>query len=144
MRVLVTGGAGFIGSHLCKRLSDKFVLDLTTGVDRYNVADIDGNISTNILDNVELDRLFKAAKPDSVVHLAAESSICTSDPQLQHDTNCTGTYNVLEACRRYGVKRFIFASSAAVYGDAEVFPTSEDELLDPKSLYAATKVYGEA
>ena len=135
MRVLVTGGAGFIGSHLCKRLRSEGYGHL--------VVDKRDDRHINILNMERLNESFEHYQPDAVVHLAAEPGVRVKDPYLQHTTNCTGTLNVLEACKRYGVKRFVFASSSSVNGDTEEYPTPEDLPSRPLSIYAASKAYGE-
>jgi len=133
MRVLVTGGAGFIGTHLCKRLVD----------DGHKVSVYDKVDGPDICCPSSLWSRFDSFAADVVIHLAAEPGVRNENAQLQHDTNCTGTFNVLEACRVRGAKRFIFASSSSVCGGTLVVPTQEFTKLAPMSLYAATKAYGE-
>ncbi len=149
MKVLITGGAGFIGSHLCERL-------LAAG-DSVRILD---NLSTGKRDNLPADARVELVVGDvadmaiverciadvqAVVHLAAVASVQASidDPIATHRSNFDGTLNLLEAARRAGVKRFLYASSAAIYGDTDVLPVNEDQLPNPLSPYAADKLAGE-
>ena len=151
--VLVTGGAGFIGSHLVPRL-------LELG---YSVIVLD-NLSNGKLENLNgvLDHpkfMFKRgdirdktlsyevfAGVDSVVHLAAliDISASVADPIQNHEVNVDGTFNMLQAAIKNKVKKFVFASSTAVYGDVKTLPVQENIALNPISPYAASKVAGEA
>lgn len=149
MKILVTGGAGFIGSHLVERLlaagERVYVLDdLSTGkrvnLPRHGALEfIEGDIR-----DVELvDRCAKGV--NAVVHLAAVASVQASmdDPVRTHQVNFDGTLNLLEASRRHGIKRFVYACSAAVYGDAAAIPVSEEAATRPLSPYAVDKLSGE-
>ena len=161
--ILVTGGAGFIGSHLVARLLDRgdsvVVLDNFDGyydpaIKRRNLSHaLTGPRSANcslvegdIRDRPALESLFSGRRFDVVVHLAARAGVRPSieDPLLYEDVNVKGTANLLEACRKHAVNRFIFGSSSSVYGDSTDVPFSEDAKVDrPVSPYAATKVAGE-
>lgn len=149
MKILVTGGAGFIGSHLLEKLLSagdqvRVVDDLSTGkrenLPRDNALDF---IEGDIRDAVLMDQC--TAGMDAVVHLAAVASVQASidDPVRTHQVNFEGTLNLLEASRRHSVKRFIYACSAAVYGDAARIPVSEKAPLNPLSPYAVDKLSGE-
>ena len=167
MRVLVTGAAGFIGSHLCERLAARG--DVVTGLDNFD-AFYGRDIKTRNLDEVrdvlarapsagsfsfvegdirrpdQLDVAFGSARPDVVVHLAALAGVRPSiqEPARYTDVNVTGTQNILNACRTHGVRRLAFASSSSVYGLDSVVPFKEsDTCLHPVSPYAATKRSGE-
>lgn len=148
MRVLVTGGAGFIGSHLCERLlaegHEPRVLDnLSTGK-RANLPS--GKIDFIEGDIRNRDQVNSAvAGCDAIVHLAAVASVQATidDPVGTHGANFVGTLNLLEAARQSRVRRFLYASSAAVYGDSAALPVGEDEVLRPLSPYAADKLAGE-
>lgn len=149
MKVLVTGGAGFIGSHLVRELIargiETVVLDnLSTGL-RENLPDdvrlIVGDVrSGELASSHTLLDLFMEERPDMVVHLAAQTMVDSSikDPVLDMDVNIRGAVNVLEASRKSGVKRIVFSSTAAAYGDvpAEKLPLREDMEPRPKSFYA--------
>jgi len=147
--VLVTGGAGFIGSHVVEGLiacgAQVSVLDnLSTGrrenlPHHERVRFIEGDIR----DPAKVDSLVRGV--DAIVHLAAVASVPASiaDPAGTHETNFTGTLNLLEAARRHGGKRFVYASSAAVYGDRIAPPVTETGAPDPLSPYAADKLAGE-
>ncbi len=150
LSVLVTGGAGFIGSHVAQRLvklghSVRVVDNLSTGFRKNVVAAGDG------VDFLEGD-LRDVAVCDAAVcgvnivfHVAALPSVPRSlrDPVGSHECNVTGTLNVLEAARRAGVRRVVYSSSSSVYGDTSVLPKTEPVELLPKSPYAAAKLAGE-
>jgi UDP-glucuronate 4-epimerase len=154
--VLVTGAAGFIGSHLGERLVARG--DRVVGLDDLNAfydpaikrRNVRGLLAGGGFELVEGDirdadlvaRLFREHRPDSVVHLAAMAGVRPSlrDPVLYHDVNCTGTAVMLQAARDAGVGRFVFGSSSSVYGGNEKVPFHEDDdVSGPVSPYAATK-----
>ncbi len=145
MKVLVTGGAGFIGSNLIVRMLDRghqvsVIDDLSTGY-RENVEGLPINfIEGSILDASPL--LDAMSGVDSVVHLAALGSVPRSiaDPMTSHMTNATGTLRVLEAARGQGVTHVVSASSSSVYGMNPALPKSEREWVRPMSPYAVTKL----
>lgn len=149
-RVLVTGGAGFIGSHLAGALAalgaEVRVLDDLSGGERANVAGVAG---VNFTEGSILDKALLAdcvAGCDCVFHQAALGSVPHSleMPERYYEVNATGTLNVLEAARHGGVRRVMFAASSSAYGDTERLPNSEDMPTDPRSPYAATKTAGES
>ena len=150
MNVLVTGGAGFIGSHLVRQLLDA----------KHNVTVLD-NVSTGTWQHLpqgkdtctcwEMDirdkearEKIEQAKFDIIVHLAAQTMVDVSikDPEFDASENVMGTVNILEAARHSGVKRIIFASTAASYGDVteDKLPIREEETLAPMSFYGLSKV----
>jgi len=145
----VTGGAGFIGANLCRRLADAgetvvAVDDLSTG-DRANLAGLDVTlVEGSILDPGTLDHSLQGAT--AVVHLAARPSVPRSitDPMASHLVNATGTVEVLEAARRAGNPHVIVASSSSVYGANPTLPKHEDLATLPLSPYAASKLATEA
>lgn len=149
MRILVTGGAGFIGSHLSDRLLAAGhrvrVLDnLSTG--RYANLPVHERLEFmegDIRDPARVDEAVHGA--EALFHLAAVASVQASadDPVGTHASNFVGTLNLLEAARRRGVRRFLYASSAAVYGDTAERPVREEAVLRPLSPYAADKLAGE-
>ena len=151
MRVVVTGGAGFIGGNLCRHLlamadvDEVVVLDnLVTG-NAANIADLPVRfVERSILDDDALDEACSGA--DAIVHLAALGSVPRSvaDPIASHLNNTTGTAMVLEAARRHGNLHTIVASSSSVYGSNPVMPKHEDLATRPMSPYAATKLATEA
>ena len=155
MRALVTGGAGFIGSHLTEALlelgASVVVLDDLTGGDAGNLAGFDERAGARLrfVKGSILDRALLAdvtAGCEVVFHQAAWGSVPRSVelPMEFHDVNTTGTANVLEAARRAGVRRVMFAASSSAYGDSEELPKTEAMPVRPQSPYAATKVAGEA
>jgi UDP-glucose 4-epimerase len=151
-RVLVTGGAGFIGSHLCEALTalgaEVVALDDLSGTDG-SWANLDGFFRGR---RVEASILDEAAVADAVsgcgfvFHQAAMGSVPRSVelPRRYHEVNTTGTLNVLEAARAAGVCRVTFAASSSAYGDTPTLPKVETMPVSPRSPYAATKVAGEA
>ena len=158
--ILVTGGAGFIGSHLTRRLLDRG--DRVTVLDdfndfydparkRVNVAPFLQRaeyalVEGDIRDERLVEDLFKRSSFDIVVHLAARAGVRPSlqEPILYEDTNCIGTLRLLEAARRWGPEIFIFGSSSSVYGINDKVPFAEvDEVNQPISPYATTKRAGE-
>ena len=158
MRVLVTGGAGFIGSHLVEKLlaasHDVVVLDdfndfYDPQIKHANIAGLARDVTVyhvDLRDSESVRNLFHREKVDAIAHLAARAGVRPSIqyPRLYYDTNVTGTLHLLEAARVTGVERFIFASSSSVYGASKAIPFSEDEhLRQTISPYAATKVAGE-
>ena len=148
MRVLVTGGAGFIGGHLCRALVGRghevVVLDdLSTGTGA-GLAGLDVRLVTgSILD----DSALASALPgvDSVVHLAGLGSVPRSlaAPRRTFDVNALGTVAVLEACRVHGIDHVVVGSSSSVYGRNAVLPAREDQPAAPASPYAASKLAAE-
>jgi UDP-glucose 4-epimerase len=149
-KVVITGGAGFIGANLAKELAaDNSVIiidDLSTGKQE-NIAGLPGRnvefVEGSISDLSLLKRLFRNV--DYVFHEAAIASVPKSieDPAAANEVNVTGTLNVLLAARDRGVRKVIYASSAAVYGDTASLPQKEDMMPNPQSPYAVTKLVGE-
>jgi UDP-glucuronate 4-epimerase len=157
-KVLVTGGAGFIGSHLCEALlangAELIVIDdfndfYYPAIKRKNIAGIRDRITLmegDIRDAVMVDSIFAQHQFDKVFHLAARAGVRPSiaDPRLYLSTNIDGTLNLLEGCRKTGVKHFVFASSSSVYGVNKKVPFAEDDLIQRTiSPYAASKLAGE-
>ena len=158
MRILVTGGAGFIGSHLVERLlaAGHTVVILDDFNDFYdprikhaNIAGFAKDVTVHhvdLRDGASVRNLFHREKFEVIAHLAARAGVRPSiqHPQLYYDTNVTGTLHLLEAARVMGIKRFILASSSSVYGASKIVPFSEDQhLTQTLSPYAATKIAGE-
>jgi UDP-glucose 4-epimerase len=154
-RILVIGGAGLIGSHCVDLLTkedvreiviyDNFVrgtmenLAEATKDPRVKIFEAGGDITqSDILDAAIKDK-------DAVVHFAALWLLqCHEFPRAAFETNVKGTFNVLDACVRNGVKRLVWSSSASVYGDAIAEPMTEDHPFNNKNFYGATKICGEA
>lgn len=148
MRVLVTGGAGFIGSHTVEALlaagHEVVVLDnLSTG-NRKNLPSQVPLIEADIRYD-DLTALFADVKPEAVIHLAAQTMVPYSQQHPDEDaaTNIVGLTKVLEACRQTGVRRVIFSSSAAVYGDASALPLQETDSGAIESFYGLSKMTSE-
>src|SRR5438105_11955809 len=143
MRILVTGGAGFIGSHLVGKLlaagHDVAILDdfndfYDPQIKRDNVSAVSKDIAihhVDLRDIATVRNVFHRKKFEAIAHLAARAGVRPSiqHPQLYYNTNVAGTLHLLEAARVTGVERFIFASSSSVYGASKAIPFSEDEHL---------------
>jgi len=152
MKVLVTGGAGFIGSHLTERLLSEgyevVVIDnLSSGSKENLEAVLDHpKFSLQVIDIRDKERLFPHFKGvDWVFHLAALTEVVGSleQPDLYLDVNVQGTLRILEAAKANGVKKLIFTGSAAIYGTPSHFPTKETTKISCLSPYAITKYFGE-
>lgn len=145
MKILVTGGAGFIGSHVIEKLMQEdcqiTVLDnLHTGL-RENVPEGIAFIEMDICDK-EVMAVFEEEHFDCVIHLAGQTMVDVSvkDPLMDANINLLGTVNILEACRKTGVKRVVFATTAATYGDIEELPILESFETMPTSFYGLSKL----
>ncbi|MBW6515400.1 MAG: GDP-mannose 4,6-dehydratase [Candidatus Cloacimonetes bacterium] len=161
MNILVTGGAGFIGSHLIEKLLklNHDVICLDNFNDFYDPKikrnNIENSLQSNssfillegdIRDKGFLESIFSDNNFDIVVHLAAMAGVRPSiiNPELYYDVNLTGTLYLLEKCKERGIKKFIFASSSSVYGNNKKIPFAESDFVDnPISPYAASKKSGE-
>ena len=153
MRALVTGAAGFIGSHLVEALLERgdevAVLDHLRRTPRPWLSEAISRGARlhvgDIRDLTAVRQAFEAERPDVVLHLAAQVDVRRSvaDPPLDVQVNVAGTVSVLEAAREVGVERVVYASSAATYGDPERRPTSEDAPIAPLSPYGTSKAAAE-
>jgi UDP-glucuronate 4-epimerase len=152
MKIVLTGGAGFIGSHLLEKLiargDDVAVIDdfndyYDPAIKRRNLPK--GGFRLHERDLREAADLVEREKPDLLVHLAARAGVRPSQaqPALYESVNVAGTLGLLEACRKAGVGRFVFASSSSVYGNGNVPFKEDDPDLRPISFYGVTKLLGE-
>ncbi len=156
MKILVTGAAGFIGSHVAHRLLDQGheVVCVDNLSDYYDVSLKEARLKRlldrkgfkfekiDIADRLKMEQHFKDHKYDTVVHLAAQAGVRYSlvNPHSYADTNIVGTLNILEGCRHRGVKHLVYASTSSVYGYNKKMPFSPKQAaVHPVSLYAATK-----
>ncbi|NOK00120.1 MULTISPECIES: NAD-dependent epimerase/dehydratase family protein [unclassified Myxococcus] len=149
MKVLVTGGAGFIGSHVCDEFlrggHDVIALDDLSGGKRENL-DPRVRLAVHDIRSREASELIKSEKPDVLCHLAAQMDVRRSvdDPSFDADVNIRGMLNLLEAARVSGVKKVIFSSTGgAIYGEQDVFPAPESHPTRPISPYGVSKASGE-
>ena len=150
MKILVTGGAGFIGSHLLQLLQGQqgvevVVYDNLSSGRREHVPKAIRLVEGDVRDAEGLARLFASEGFDSVVHLAAQTMVpySLSHPEEDCQINLLGLINILECCRKYAVKHIVFSSSAAVYGDNLNIPLHEEEKPMPTSAYGITKMASE-
>ena len=155
--ILLTGSAGFIGFHICKKLLENYNYNII-GIDNYNdYYDVNLKFNRNkileqfdnfysltgdINDQITLDRIFSEFEIDYVIHLAAFAGVRHSfeDPLSYLNNNVLGTTRIFETCKNYGVEHIVFASSSSVYGSNTNFPFSTNQKTDtPISIYAASK-----
>ena len=153
MKILITGGLGFIGNHLVRHLvkmgqENKIVVidNLSSGKISF-LNDIKNKFvfyNMDITNKEKLDKCFKKERPDIIIHLAAIHFIpeCNQNPTKTISVNIAGTYNVVELANRYNVKQFIFASSASVYG-ATPKKSNENDTPNPLDIYGCSKLCGE-
>jgi UDP-glucose 4-epimerase len=151
-RVLVIGGAGFVGSHLVDQLLQEPVREIVV-LDNF-VRGVPGNLRQAVQDRrvrtiegsiTDVELLCELMKDtDYVFHLAALWLYeCVHQPRAALEVNVVGTYNVIEAAQKAGVKKIVYSSSASVYGDALFTPMTEDHLFNNRTMYGATKIAGE-
>lgn len=144
MKALVTGGAGFIGSHICEHLVKEghevvSVDNYVTGKRSNHVEGV-AYYEADVLDDLD----FLVSGVDVIYHNAAsKKTVCLKDPRLDLDTNAKGTFNLLELAVKHKVKRFVHASTGSVYGEPQYYPQDEHHPLDPVSYYGVSKLAGE-
>lgn len=154
-KILVVGGAGFIGSHVVQELLKEDVSEVVI-FDNLTRGKI-SNVSSSLIDSRctffqdggdirEIDVLNRAvAEADGVIHLAAMWLLHSKEyPRTAFDVNIQGTFNVLEACVKNDIERLVYSSSASVYGDAAFIPMTEDHPFNNRNFYGASKIAGEA
>lgn len=154
MKVLLTGGLGYIGSHTCVEMLEKgFDVEIMDNL--YNstievcakIEQITGKKvkfhKVDLLDMKCMDKLFKKGKFDAVIHFAGLKAVgeSTKIPLLYYENNVSGTVNLIKCMEKYGVNNLIFSSSACVYSDKNVAPFSEDAILNPINPYGRTKYF---
>lgn len=145
MKILITGGAGFIGSNVVDLLiKEKHEVVIVDNLSQGKVENINESATfykCDILHVDKLDTIFETEKPEIVIHNAAQIDVQTSlkEPSLDAEVNINGTINVLECCRKFGVKKIIYPSSAAVYGNPQYLPVDENHQVNPISFYGTSK-----
>jgi len=149
MKIAVTGGCGFIGSHTVDALIQKG--HDVVAYDNLSTGSLE-NLSTeasfyqgDVEDRTQLDAFFTKERPDAVMHMAAQIDVQTSmkNPSYDAVVNIMGTVNLLDMCKKYGAKRFVYSSSAAVYGNPEYLGVDEDHPKNPESFYGYSKLVPE-
>ncbi len=149
MKVLVTGGAGFIGSHVVDRLlADGHAVDVVDNLATGRRERVPATARLHVCDlrDARLDTVLAQSQPAAVVHIAAQAAVSRSvaDPRFDASVNVLGAIGLLEACRRAGVRRAVYTSTGgAAYGDTDVLPTPEDHPLRPASPYGVSKITAE-
>lgn len=146
MKVLVTGGAGYIGSHFVKLISEKkinsVVIDNLSRGHRNAVHPDSVFEQIDLLDYEKLSKCILIYKPDAVVHFAAFAYVGESveNPLLYYQNNVVGSFNLVKACKEAGINKFVFSSTCSLYGNPEKVPISENQKTNPINPYANTKL----
>jgi len=160
MKIVVTGAAGFIGysvSQYILNTGSKFKILGLDNIDNYYSTRLKRNRIKNIRDKnfyffkidicnfTKLEKIFKKFNPDIVIHLAAQAGVRYSidHPRKYINSNVLGYFNILEMCRKFKIKKVIYASSSSVYGDSKIFPLNENNKINPKNVYALSKKFDE-
>jgi UDP-glucose 4-epimerase len=147
MKILVTGGAGYIGSHTVRKLLKKgFEVLIIDNLSRGHIESVPENAvfeKADLLDTEGLAAVFAKHKPDAVIHFAAFAYVGESveNPELYYRNNVTGSFNLINAVRDAGIKKFVFSSTCSIYGNPEKIPISEEQIADPINPYAKTKLF---
>ncbi len=146
MKILVTGGAGYIGSHFVKYLvKNNFSPIVLDSLVRGHREAVDKSIpfeNVDLLDNVELEKVINKYKPEAIVHFAAFAYVGESveNPELYYTNNVVGSFNLIKAAVKNNIKKFVFSSTCSIYGNPDRVPISETEPAKPINPYANTKL----
>lgn len=148
MKVLITGGAGFIGSHIAEELlAHNYEIIVVDNLKSGKIENLPGKMKLYNMDinDREMQYVFELEQPHIVIHLAAQTSVVASmeDPLADFQANTATTVKLLHLSKMNGVKKFIFASSAAVYGEPFILPVDENHTINPQSFYAVSKYAAE-
>jgi UDP-glucose 4-epimerase len=145
MTVLVTGGAGYIGSHTVRKLIDKkFDVVILDNISRGHIESVPKNVhfeNVDLLSEKDLDNVLAKYKIDAVIHFAAFAYVGESveNPVLYYQNNVVGSFNLIKSVNKAGIKKFVFSSTCSIYGNPENIPISEKEPANPINPYARTK-----
>ncbi len=146
MKILVTGGAGYIGSHFVKILNEKDIeVVVLDNLSRGHKEAVPQNVKLEIVDLLDyqnLDKVLNGRNFDAVVHFAAFAYVGESveNPSMYYENNVVGSFNLLKACVKNNIKKFVFSSTCSLYGNPEIIPISENQKTNPINPYAQTKL----
>jgi len=146
MTIVVTGGAGYIGSHFVKQaLKENYKIIVIDNLSRGHKEAVPDGVTfyaTSLLNYEKLNKILEKEKPDTIVHFAAFAYVGESvqNPELYYENNVVGSLNLIRAAKNSGIKNFIFSSTCSVYGNPARIPISEDEIISPINPYAETKL----
>lgn len=146
-KILITGGAGFIGSHLIEKLVDStYKIIVIDNLSAGKISNFPDNNDIKLykmdIEKDDIESIFKEEKPDYCIHLAAQTSVNAgmNNPYFDANVNILGSIKLISLCKKYSIKKFITASTAAVYGKPETLPVQETDRVEPISFYGLSKL----